>query len=253
MFSICYNCCIKLSKIKYNPEGISNIKPFINQHNWKEISFPSHKKDWKKFESNNESIPLNILHVPYNTEENKICYISKHNSMRKNQVILLMITDNDKWHYLVAKKLFALFKKITSKHTGDVYCLNCLHSFRTENKLKEHENVCKDHDYCYIEMPKEKNILKYKHEEKSVKIPFVIYADMEPLLYKIYTCHSNPEKSSTTKIDKHTASGYSLFTHCLVDNTKNKHDYYRGKDCMKNLCKDLKEHATKIISYKKKK
>ena len=121
--------------------------------------------------------------------------------MRKSQVILLMITDNDKWHYLVAKKLFALFKKITSKHTGDVYCLNSLHSFRTENKLKEHENVCKDHDYCCIEMPKEKNILKCKHEEKSVKIPFVIYADMEPLLYKIDTCHSNPEKSSTTKIN----------------------------------------------------
>ena len=30
----------------------------------------------------------------------------------------------------------ALFKGITSKHAGDVSCLNCLHSFKTENKLK---------------------------------------------------------------------------------------------------------------------
>ena len=50
------------------------------------------------------------------------------------------------WH----KKLSALFCEITSKHDGDFYCLNCLYSFRTENKLKEHENVCKNHDYCYI-------------------------------------------------------------------------------------------------------
>ena len=39
---------------------------------------------------------------------------------------------------------------------------------------------------------------------------------------KIGTCHNNPEKSVTTKINKHTASGYSLFTHCSFDVTKNK-------------------------------
>ena len=65
------------------------------------------------------------------------------------------------------------------------------------------------------------------------------------------TCHNNPEKSSTTKINKHTPSGYSLFIHCSFD-TKNKLDYYRGKNCMKNVCLDLREHATKIINYEKK-
>ena len=79
-------------------------------------------------------------------------------------------------------------------------------------------------------MPKEESISKYNHGKKSIKIPFIIYADMESLLDKINTCHSNPEKSSTTKIKKHTASGYSLFTHCSFDITKNKHDYYKGKD-----------------------
>ena len=49
-----------------------------------------------------------------------------------------MITDDKKWHYLAVKKLSALFKGITSKHDGDFYCLNYLHSFRTENKLKNH-------------------------------------------------------------------------------------------------------------------
>ena len=71
MLSICSNCCIK--QIKKNPKRISNVKPFIDQYNWKEVDFQSHKKDWKKFELNNKSIALSILYVPYNTEKNKAC------------------------------------------------------------------------------------------------------------------------------------------------------------------------------------
>ena len=85
MFSICCSCCIKLSKkVKNNQERISKIKPFIDQYNWKEINFPSHKKEWKKFESNNKSIALNILYVPYYTEKIRHAYKSKHNLEREN-------------------------------------------------------------------------------------------------------------------------------------------------------------------------
>ena len=66
------------------------------------------------------------------------------------------------------KNLSVLFKEIISKNKGDFYCLNCPGSFRTENELKIHENVGKNHDYCHTEMPeKSKNILKYNHGEKS--------------------------------------------------------------------------------------
>ena len=66
------------------------------------------------------------------------------------------------------------------------------------------------------------------------------------------TSYNNPKKSLTTKINKYTPSVYSFFTHCSFDATKNKFDYYRGKNCMKNFHLDLREHATKIINYKKK-
>ena len=72
----------------------------------------------------------------------------------------------------------ALFRGITSKHDGDFYCLNSFHLFRTENKLKKHKQVCENYEHCYVEMPKENNgILKYNHGEKSMKVPFIIYAD----------------------------------------------------------------------------
>ena len=75
-------------------------------------------------------------------------------------------------------------------------------------------------------MPEEDiEILMYNQGEKSMKVPFIIFADLESLLEKMNICPNNPEKSSTTKTNKHTPSGYSLFTQCSFDATKNKLDY----------------------------
>ena len=146
-----------------------------------------------------------------------------------------------------------LFKGITTKYDGDFYCLNCFHSYRTENKLKTHECVCKNHNYWYVEMPNEDSkILKCNHGEKSMKVPIYYLCWLRALLEKMRTSYNNPKNSSTTKINKHTPSSYSLFTHCSFDLTRNKLDCYRGKDCMERFCKDLKEHATKVINYIKK-
>ena len=66
------------------------------------------------------------------------------------------------------------------------------------------------------------NIIKYNHGEKSMKVPFIIYADLECLLEKMSSCINNPNESSTTKINKHTPSGYSIFTSCSFDESRNK-------------------------------
>ena len=96
-----------------------------------------------------------------------------------------------------------------------------------------------------------------------MKVAFIIYADLQTLLQGLDTYNNNnnnnnnsnkdkTEKSSTTKINKHITSGHSLFTQYSFDLTKNKLDCYRGKDSMKRFCKNLKEHAIKIINYEKK-
>ena len=99
---------------------------------------------------------------------------------------------------------------------------------------------------------KDNNIIKYNHGEESMKLHLVIYADLECLLEKMSMCINNPNESSTTKINRHTPSGYSVFTSCSFDESKNKLNYHRGKDCMKTFCKDLMEHATRMINYGKK-
>ena len=93
---------LSYEQIKKNPQRISKTKVFIDQYNWKEIDFPSHKKDWKKVELNNKSIALNVFYVPY------------------------------------TKTLSALFRGVTSKHDGEFSCLNCFHSYTTKNKLEKY-------------------------------------------------------------------------------------------------------------------
>ena len=106
---------LNLDNIDNHPERISKIKTFINQYNWKDIDFPPTKKDWRKLEFNN-NIALNILYILHNTKKIQLAYRSKNNLTCDKQVILLMITDCEKWHYLVVKNLSGLLKGITSTH-----------------------------------------------------------------------------------------------------------------------------------------
>ena len=137
-FQNALNDLLDYQTIKTHLERMSKLKPYINKYNWKDIKFPSDKDDWKKFEQNNKEIALHVLFVPHNKKEVELAYTSKYNYKRKKQVILLIITDkNNRWHYLAVKSLSALFRGITSTNNGDVYCLNCFHSYRTLNKLKK--------------------------------------------------------------------------------------------------------------------
>ena len=184
-FQYAATVAINYEEIESHPKRVPNIKLFINKYNWKGINYPTKIDDWKTFEKNNPIIALNILYV----KQKIICpaYISKSNSNCEKQMILLMIPNEEKegWHYLAVKKLSTLLRGITSKHHGDFYCLNYLHSFRTEIKLKFHEKICKNKDFCGIIMPSEKNnILEFNQYMKSDKMLYIIYADVESLLEK---------------------------------------------------------------------
>ena len=179
---------------------------------------------------------------------------------------MLIITNGEKWHYIALKSvrtddgfnrpirsLSRLFRGITSNNHGDFYCLGCLHSFRTDNALKKHERLCGNNDYCHVEMPTENNnTLKYNHGEKSLKVPFTIYADLECLLIKQQSCQNNLNESYTERKAMHEPCGYSLDLVSSFDSNQNKLSFYRGKYCIKKFCSDLNELGIKIINYKEK-
>ena len=160
--------------------------------------------------------------------------------------------DKQQWHYLAVKKLFVL-SGITSKYHGDFYCLNCFHSFATKNKLQLHKRVCENKEFCNIIMSFEDNkILEFNQYRKSDKAPFIIYADLECIIEKIDGNKNNPESSLTKNLSKIILSCFSMSIVSSFRRIENKHDVYRGKDCMKKFCKFLRDHAMKIINFFKK-
>ena len=184
-FQYAATIALNYEEIESHPEIVSNIKPFINKYDWEGINYPSKKDESKMFERNNPTIATNILYIK--EKEILTAYISQHNSTREKQIILLMISNEEKegWRYLPVKNLPALLRRITSKNNGDFCCLNC-HSFRTENKLKSHEKLCKNKDLSGIIMPSEENkILEFDQYMKSDKMPYIIYADIDSLILKI--------------------------------------------------------------------
>ena len=85
-FQYAITAALNYQNIDHHPERTSRLTLFINNYNWKDKEFPSHSKDWRKFECNNKTIALNILYVPYNTEQIRHACKSKHNNERDTQV-----------------------------------------------------------------------------------------------------------------------------------------------------------------------
>ena len=106
-----------------------------------------------------------------------------------------MIGDGQKYHYLAVTSLSALLQRISLNHKEDFYYLNCFNSCTTKNDLKEHEEICTNHDSCRVEMPNwVDKILKYNPREISLKAPFAVYLDLECILKKSQSSQNNPEK-----------------------------------------------------------
>ena len=144
------------------------------------------------------------------------------NTNYQKEVISLMISNEEGWHYLAVKKLLALLREIVYKYHGDFYCLNCLHLFATESKLECHKKERENEDSCNVVMPSEDTeILKFNQYQKCDKVSFIIYVDLECLIEKIDGCKNNPQNSS----------GFTIST-ISFKSIENKHDAYRSKYCV---------------------
>ena len=135
-FQYATTLALNYDNIGKHHQRISKIKPFIDNYNWNDIIFLQPKKIGINLKL---IIALNILYVPFNAKKIEIVYKSKYNLIRDNHIILLMISNGKNWHYLVVKSLSGLLRGIFSTHNSDYYCLNCFHSYRTENKLNVHK------------------------------------------------------------------------------------------------------------------
>ena len=256
--NMCFMYAIVVALNQHNitndPQRISKIIPCTPYYDWSEVNFPAGPKEYRAFEKYNDNIALNIFYTPYKEKDIRPCYISKNNETREYRANLLMITNGkDTWHYIAIKSVPALLRDVTSKHHGDFYCLNCFHSYRTEKKLNEHEDLCIKNAFGAIKMPEEKHkYISSTPDKNTLKNHFIIYPDLECLLHPLSTCHNTSDKSFTTRKQVHKPCGFSMLTSYAYDKKLNYHSCYRGKNCLSMFSKPLKGDIEKIVNIKQK-
>ena len=172
--------------------------------NFTGIEFPVSLKDIDKFEKNNPEIKVNVFRYEKSVHMLRLDKIDPQNA-----IDLLLITKKEKQHYCWIKNFSRLLSAQVSKHNGAVYfCKRCLNKFASPEKLNEHIEICKENSACIIEVPKQGETIEFKNLKKSMRVPFLIYADFEAITEKIDSATPNPEKSYTEKYQKHTPSGF---------------------------------------------
>ena len=186
--------------------------------------------DIKRFESRNE-ITINILAF-----ENKRVYICRKGKEYDRVANLMLITDQNRKHYIKIKSLKRLLSRQNSKHKeSQHFCINCLQGFAEQKSRNEHYIYCRSNEAVRIEMPNRKPIVEYSDRQYQFKVPFLMYADFESILEPIQRASNNPNISSTRGVNVHTPSGWCVYSKFSYGDVTNPLTQYRGPDCVEEF------------------
>ena len=166
-----------------------------------------------KFERQNPTISINVF-----GHEESVCPLRVSKCEGREVVNLLLISDDEKRHYCLIKSMSRLLSTQTSKRNGaQYYCMRCLNPFHSQESLDKHLEYCSAHEAVKIEMPGEGTTLSFKNYNRSMRVPFIVYADFESFIKPIDTCGPNPENSYTKQYQKHTPSSFCYYIKCFDD------------------------------------
>ena len=102
-------------------------------------------------------------------------------------------------------------------------------------------------------MPNEENkYISSTPDKNTLKIAFVIYADLECLLFQMSSCENTPINAFTEKKASHTPCASSILTCYFFEKSLNGQKYYRGEDCIEKFSIELRSIFTKLINYEQK-
>ena len=177
------------------------------------IVYPVQLNAIDKFERQNPTISINVFGY-----EESVCPLRVSKCEDREVVNLLLISDDEKRHYCLIKSMSRLLSSQTSKRNGvQYYCMRCLNPFHSQESLDKHLEYCSTHEAVKTEMPGEGTILSFKNYNRSMRVPFIVYADFESFIKPIDTCEPNPENSYTKQYQKHTPSSFCYYIKCFDD------------------------------------
>ena len=202
-----------LNPVEKNSERITKeLKDQSERLDWSGLKFPVKLNHIVIFEKFNPSISINVFGF-----EDRVVYPLRLSKSKSEQTInLLLISDGEKQHYCLIKSLSRLLSSQVSGHKeSNSFCLNCLNHFPNEEKLKIHEEYCLKNQAIRIEMPEKGSFISFIHHNRSIKVPFVVYADFEAFTEEISTCEPNQRSSFSQKYQRHRLSGFCYKIVCF--------------------------------------
>ena len=187
-------------------------------------------------------------------------HISKE--MVKDQMNLLLITEDEKKHYVLIKDFNAFMYNQTKHKNKKHFCMYCLQCFSSERILANHVNNCLTINGAQaINMPKQgENILKFNNFHKQLPVPFVIYANFEAITKKVQGCVQSEEmkkdkdrRSYMEAYQTHKDCGYGYKVICCYDDKYSKHTrIYRGENAVYKFMEKMLEEVEYCKTVKKK-
>ena len=154
------------------------------------IDFPLFQKHYNKVEKQN-SIRINVF--GYEDGQPFPIHISKETF--EDQMNLLLITKDEKKHYVLIKDFNAFMYNQLKHKERKHFCKYCLQCFSSERVLANHVNNCLTINGAQaINIPKRgENILKFNNFHKQLPVPFIIYVDFEAITKKVQGCEQSEE------------------------------------------------------------
>ena len=216
-----------LNPVDVHPERVSKeLKDQSQRLDWSGLKFPVKLDQIIIFEKNNPQISINVFGFEGDVYPLRL---SKR-SEREQTINLLLISDEAKQHYCLIKSLSRLLSSQVSGHKeSNVFCLNCLNHFPNEEKLKIHEEYCLKNQTIRIEMPEKGSLVTFIHHNRSIKVPFVVYADFEAFTEEIPRSKQNEKFSFTQKYQKHKPSGFCFKIVCFDEKYNQKPVLFRAE------------------------
>src|SRR6218665_3123226 len=218
----CFKWCVTraLNPTDNNPQRITN--KLIEQSkklDWRGIEFPvaADASVITKFERNNTNVNINVFGYG-----NKIIfpiYVSNQRDITNTNVVeLLLISDGERKHYCLIKNFNRLIALRTAKsHNSMHYCRRCLIGYRNTVALNKHSEYCSQHAAQKIELPQPGTMLSFKNYNRSMRVPFIVYADFESFIKPIDTCQPDPSLSYSHTHQKHIHSSFCYYVKCFDD------------------------------------
>ena len=215
-----------LNPVDVHPERITKeLKDQSERLDWSGLKFPVKLDHIVIFEKFNPFISMNVFGF-----EGDVYPLRLSKSKRTQIVNLLLISDGEKQHYCLIKSLSRLLSSQMSKHDhANSFRLNCLNHFPNEEKLQIHEEYCLKNHAIRIEMPEKGSFVTFIHHNRSIKVPFVVYADFEAFTEEIPTSKQNEKFSFTQKYQRHRPSGFCFKIVCFDERYNQKPVLFRAK------------------------